>query len=479
MRIVDDHRPRTDLDGPAPPRPRLRRPGDGTGRGRRRARLGGRSALTQPASVHGLGGVGKTLLAVEYAYRHADDYDAVFWLAAENPAALASAFADLAGTLGLPEASERDQSLRTAAVRRWMESNARWLLVFDNAERRQDVEPYLPVRLKGHVLITSRNPDWQPLARPVAVRPLPRPDSVALLRGEEGLGSEPEADRLADALGDLPLALAQAAAYVRATACSFAEYLGRFRAQDAALENEAWAEPGYGRTVAATLEVALAALRPPGQDGPGPAETLLARCAFYAPEAIPRELLAADFPDAAALDAAVRTLRRYSLAETASGTLSVHRLVQRAVRSRMPVGQQESFAGCAVEVVYGLFPGEPDDVRTWPESERLLAHALHAADLAVGLGVATEPTAGLLNQVGIHLWSKHDLPRAREQLATALKLNEAVYGPDHPEVARTLTNLGNVARDQGDLAEARRCRSGRCGSSRRPTAPTTPRSPSP
>ena len=113
--------------------------------------------------------------------------------------------------------------------------------------------------------------------------------------------------------------------------------------------------------------MALAALRPPGQDGPGPAEALLARCAFYAPEAIPRELLAADFPDAAALDAAVRTLRRYSLAETASGILSVHRLVQRAVRSRMPVGQQELFAGRAVEAVYGLFPraarGCPDLAR--------------------------------------------------------------------------------------------------------------------
>src|SRR4051812_37928855 len=164
----------------------------------------GRSALTQPASVHGLGGVGKTLLAVEYAYRHADDYDAVFWLAAENPTTLAPAFAELARTLGLPEAGEPDQNVRIVAVLRWLEKNPRWLLILDNAERREDVEPYVPRRLAGHVLITSRNPDWHGLARAVKVRPLPRAESIELLRKGLESGDAAEADRLAEALGDLP-----------------------------------------------------------------------------------------------------------------------------------------------------------------------------------------------------------------------------------------------------------------------------------
>src|SRR3954447_25642494 len=132
----------------------------------------GRSALTRPVSVHGLGGVGKTLLAVEFAYRHADAYDAVFWLAAENPTTLAPAFAELARELALPEAGEPDQNVRIAAVLRWLEAHPRWLLVLDNAERREDVEPFIPRRHAGHVLITSRNPDWHGLARAVKIRPL-------------------------------------------------------------------------------------------------------------------------------------------------------------------------------------------------------------------------------------------------------------------------------------------------------------------
>jgi len=136
----------------------------------------GRTALTQPASVRGLGGVGKTLLAVEFAHRHADDYDAVLRLAAEDP----TAFVDLSREPGLPEVDQPDQAVRTAAVRRRLEAHGRWLLAFDNAERREDVEPSVPQRLMGHVLITARNPDWHPLARVIPVSPLPRPDSIRL-----------------------------------------------------------------------------------------------------------------------------------------------------------------------------------------------------------------------------------------------------------------------------------------------------------
>ena len=417
----------------------------------------GRSALRQPAAVHGLGGVGKSLLAVEFAYRHADHYDAVFWLPAEEPTALASAVADLARKLGLPEAAEPDQAVRTAAVLAWLEGHDRWLLVFDNAERRADVEPYVPIRITGHVLITSRNPDWHPLARPVKVPTLPRPDSIALLRSGLGPGDEAAADRLAGVLGDLPLALAQAAAYVRETARSFTEYLDRFQHQQAAFDHDQGAEPGYGRTVAATLELALAVLREPGRDGLSPAETVLTRCAFYAPDRIPRELLAADSPDGKALDDAIRELRHYSLIETAAGAVSVHRLVQRAVQMRMSTAEREVYAGHAVEVIAKLFPDKPDEVRTWPECDKLLSHALHATEAAEHLGELASLVALVLDLVGVHLLAKADLRRARGQLLRALKLKEEVYGPDHPQVAITLGILGSVARRQGDLDEARRC----------------------
>jgi hypothetical protein len=116
------------------------------------------TALTQ--AIHGLGGVGKTQLAVEYAYRHAADYDLVWWVRAEEPAALAADYAALAGLLNLPEKDDPDQRLVVQAVRRWLTQNTGWLLIFDNARRPEEMRPYLPPGGAGHVLITSRNPNW-------------------------------------------------------------------------------------------------------------------------------------------------------------------------------------------------------------------------------------------------------------------------------------------------------------------------------
>jgi nucleoside phosphorylase/Tfp pilus assembly protein PilF len=417
----------------------------------------GNSALTQPATVHGLGGVGKTLLVIEFAYRHAADYADVLWLAAENPTVLASSLADLARELALPEAVEPDQGVRTDAVLRWLGSPqaGRWLLVFDNAERREDLEPYVPRRHAGHVLITSRNPEWTPLAQPVKVRKLPRPESIELLHKGLEVGEEAEADRLADALGDLPLALAQAAAFVRETGCTFADYRERFQTRGAAFDRAQPAEPGYGRTVAVTLELALDLLRE-GGSAPSPAEELLARCAFYAPDRIPRDLLAEDLPDEPMLDAAIRMLRGCALVETDAGTVTVHRLVQRVVKERLSPEKQGEYAEHAVQKLSARFPGNPDDVKTWSECRKWLDHALQAIDHAAAQDSAARASGALLNQVGIYLTANNTLGKAEEVLVRALRIMEATNGPDHPEVAIVLTNLGAVAREQGSLPEARR-----------------------
>ncbi|MGH7453871.1 MAG: TIR domain-containing protein, partial [bacterium] len=125
------------------------------------------AALTQ--AIHGLGGVGKTQLAVEYAYRLSHEYEAVWWLAAESPATLAADYAALAKPLALPEKEAADQNLAIAAVRDWLNHHDGWLLVFDNAPEVEALHGYLPQAATGHVLITSRNPNWRSLAQPLAV----------------------------------------------------------------------------------------------------------------------------------------------------------------------------------------------------------------------------------------------------------------------------------------------------------------------
>ncbi|MFO0949805.1 MAG: tetratricopeptide repeat protein [Isosphaeraceae bacterium] len=416
----------------------------------------GRSAQVQPVALHGLGGVGKTHLAVEFAVRREADYDAVLWLPAEEPTALASAFAALAADLGLPEGADADQPARVSAVIRWLDSHTRWLLIFDNAERREEVEPYLPRRVRGQVVITSRNPDWGKLARPVKVGPMSRADAVRLLCGGPADVDPGGADALAKALGDLPLALAQAASYVHATGCSFAEYQSRFESYEAALDSDEWAEPGYGRTVAATLALALRALRPPGAKGPTHAETLLKRCAFYAPDRIPRELLAAHLPETSELDDAVRTLRRYSLVETEPGFVSVHRLVQRAVRSRMGKDERRESSQQAVQAVVDRFPDRPFPVPVRLQGDRLISHALQAVQWGEENGLNPVLLSILLQRLAGYLWAKVDLRAARPLGERVVAMREAALGADHPSVAEALNNLGLIARDQRDLSGARR-----------------------
>ncbi len=174
----------------------------------------GAAALTQPQAIHGMGGVGKTQLATEYAYRHASDYELVWWVGSEENATLVSDYARLAGELDLPEKDAQKQEVAVEAVRRWLEQNAGWLLVFDNVPVPEDVRERLPRGQTGHVIVTSRNPNWGGVASPLSVQLWDRNESVDFLLKRTQQDDQEGADALADALGDLPLALEQAAAYI-------------------------------------------------------------------------------------------------------------------------------------------------------------------------------------------------------------------------------------------------------------------------
>jgi nucleoside phosphorylase len=192
-----------------------------------RTRLLSVSASPTLVALHGLGGVGKTHVAVEYAFRHiqeADGYANVLWTRADGHSILAAGYAALADALGLPEKNSSELSVKQEAVRRWLQQNDGWLLVFDNAEQAADLQPYLPVRGRGHIIITSRNPNWGELATPLAVDVLERSESVSFLLKRTGQTDETATHALAEALGDLPLALAQAAAYIEQTQKSLTAY---------------------------------------------------------------------------------------------------------------------------------------------------------------------------------------------------------------------------------------------------------------
>jgi Tfp pilus assembly protein PilF len=417
-----------------------------------RPEAGDSRAVALVQAIHGLGGVGKTQLAIRYVYEHAADYDAVLWLTADPPAKLASDYADLARPLGLPEATRTtDVNEQIAAVRRWLESDGsgRWLLVFDNAESPEALRDYLPARHAGHVLITSRRPRWERPARTIEVQTMERRESVRLLLGRSGQSDAVAAGELAEALGDLPLALAQAAGYLADSGLSFADYLDLFRQRRAELLQRGEPPDTYRLTVFATFDLALR------QIDRAEVEDLVGLIACLAPDEIPRQLLQAGLGDPLRLADALAALGRHSLIQAGPQVVEVHRLVQAVAWDRMPPEAQARQAERAVRLLEGAFPGESQDVRTWEECKALQPHADHATRLAEQCQVALDTVGKLLDRVGVFDEYRARLREARARFRRVLAIKETAFGPEDPRIARTLGNLGNVAQKQGDLSGAR------------------------
>jgi tetratricopeptide (TPR) repeat protein len=254
---------------------------------------------------------------------------------------------------------------------------------------------------------------------------------------------------------------AQVAGYCVQVGLSLAEYLDAYpRRRDELL---AKGQPaGYPATVATTWQLSVDQLA-----GRSPAAVQLLRlAAFLAAERIPLSLLAADpqqlpdelaaaVQDEAALEATVGALVGLSLVARERGGLRLHRLVQAATQASLPANQAARWAERAVRLIGSAFPDQPEDPQSWPQTAGLLAHAVAAADYADTRQAAPEATGELRNQVGRYLLSRGEFAAAREQLERALRLKEEAYGPDHPQVARTLGNLGYVLAELRELPAAR------------------------
>jgi len=419
------------------------------------------AALT---AIHGLGGVGKTTLATEYAYRRASDYDIVWWVRAEETATLAADFSALAAQLNLPEKDARETPVIVEAVRRELNGRTRWLLVFDNARGAEDLRDYLPRSRTGHALITSRDANWGAMARKLEVTTLAPADAMKFLLERARQSDETAAGKLAEALGSLPLALEQAAAYIEATEETLAGYLELFRARRQELWPDEKPPAGYPDTVATTWLISFAE----AEQQSAAAADLLRLCAFLAPDDIPLQMLrdgaehlpeplAAAVADKLALNKAIAALRRYSLIEKKDDNLSVHRLVQAVTRDRLAQDEQMKWAEAAVRMVNDAFPGNSDDVRNWPVCRKLLPHALAAAEQGEALNVAAEATGRLFNETGTYFEARAQYPESKRSYERALKILEAALGEDHLDVAIVINNLGNMLKALGKAREARQC----------------------
>jgi hypothetical protein len=331
-----------------------------------------------------------------------------------------------------------------------------WLLVFDNAEHPEDVVPWLPGG-GGHVLITSRERGWDEIAVPIEVDVLARPESVALLRARvSGLG-EIDADRLADQLGDLPLAIAQAAGFMAETGMAAAQYLDLLGTRAGQLLGRG-APKTYPKSLAAATGLIADLL---AREDPAAAE-LASLCAFMAPAPIPEELittaarelsgqLAARATDPLAWHQTLAHLARQWLARIDHRGLQMHKLTQAVLRERLTPAEAAATRARAEAILVANDPGDPTDPASWPRWARLMPHLL-AADLAA---TNSSGLRWLACDACSYVISRGDAPNCHD-LASGLRQQwRERLGDDHEQVLATTRSLGRALRVMGRYAEAR------------------------
>jgi tetratricopeptide (TPR) repeat protein len=454
-----------------------------------------------PTVLTGLGGVGKTQAALAYVDQHERTYELVWWLRAEEHATLVADYAALASRLRLVGSGNADLESVRLSVRSWLERHHGWLLIFDNAEDVELIKDFLPASRTGHVLLTSRLTRW-PEATTVPVGTFRRAESLRLL-GQVAPGQDEVCDQLAHGLGDLPLALEQAVAYLQEAGISPADYLALVRARADDLVGRG-VPASYEETVATTWAVSLKRV----ERESAAARQLLTMLAFLAADGVPRSLMpssAAALPtdlavlarDPLAYADAVGVLARFSLVTATPDELGMHRLVQLVVRGALSSRERRRWAGAAVQLVQASFPENSDDPDSWEACASLLPHGLAATEHAEALQVEPELTARLLNRTGVYLENRAEFDLARraherardicdasaacepmtkatnlnnlghvyyrlarwkdsqEAHEAALELYEAALGPDHPRLAEVLNRLGGALFNLGDMGGAR------------------------
>ena len=428
--------------------------------------------------IEGLGGLGKTHAAVEYAHRHRHHYSALLFVSGDSPQRLDSGLAALCEVLFPQDAGALppEQAARIAAVLHWLATHRDWLLIVDNVDDEAAalaLTAYFDHLRNGHVLITSRLHGFSRQVATLDLSVLSEADSTALLLQltqddrRKAADDDTQALALARLMEGLPLALHQAAGYINEQRLTFAQYLARYEQEAADLLrwfstlSIPYAGPQQGpdalapRPVLITWRASFARLD-------ANAKQWLLVFSHFAPDSIPEFLL----EDALDATPEVKSLHRSALDALAQAEkislltrhdapprFKLHRLVQHVTRLTATAAERATALEVGIELIYEARLGDPTDVRTWSKWTPLQPHALalcqHAPDEP-----APQRLSWLLGQLDCLFDTKGLHAEAEKHSRRALKIDEATHGPEHPNVALRLNNLATLLQATNRLAEA-------------------------
>jgi tetratricopeptide (TPR) repeat protein len=430
------------------------------------------TASATSATVHGLGGIGKTRTVIEYAHRYAQEYTALLFVRADTPGGLQQNLTTLCGpaVLDLPERDAREVDVQVAAVVHWLQQHPGWLLILDNADTEdaaQAVQDLLgKLTPSGQVLVTSRLSNWPGALASLPLDVLDETDAAAFLldrtdsRRRKAPDDTAQAHTLAAELGCLALALEQVGAYIERYRCSFVDYFAEWQQRrDAVLQ---WFDPRviqYPASVAVTWQTSFDGLTEP-------ARKLLRILAWLAPDPIPESLLetgGVPLPVADKRSVGVAHEAREALADLEAqslitrsdeaATFTLHRLVQDVTRRSLREKGATIYLEWALRWISDAFVEDPEDVRTWPVLVPLASHALAVTGHADAAQI-NEPTTRLMNQLGLLYEARSQYSEAESLYRRALIIDEKVHGSDHPFISVRLNNLARLLSATNRLNEA-------------------------
>lgn len=425
-------------------------------------------------AISGLGGIGKTQVAIEYAYRYRHEYQDVLWLRADTRETLISDFGTIASLLHLSERDEQNQILVVNAVKHWLNAHTSWLLILDNVEDFDMISDFLPSGNGGHILLTTRAQSTGIIAQRIDLEKMePEEGALFLLRRAKlvtqgtlydhiSASNYDKAIDISYIMDGLPLALDQAGAYIEETSCSLSDYLEHYQNQQIALLNTRIGPiADHPESVATTFLLSFEKVQ---RVNPAAAE-LLRFCAFLHPDAIPEEIITAGAPDlgpvlqsigtnSCGLDIAISVLRKFSLLRRnpETKTLSIHRLVQMVLKGGMDEETQRQWAERTVRAVNCVFPVV--EITTLQCYQRYVPSAQICAVLIEDWRMVSTKAAELLHRVGEYFRVHWQFATAEPLFQQALAIREQTLGAEHLAVAETLNSLGVLYHEQGKYVQA-------------------------
>ncbi|WP_327695776.1 FxSxx-COOH system tetratricopeptide repeat protein [Streptomyces sp. NBC_00459] len=408
-------------------------------------------------TVHGLGGVGKTTLALHYAHNHGKAYRLVWWIRSDTPELIEAGFAALTIRLRGGAVSGLTTAQAAEWAVGWLQTHPGWLLVFDNAEKPEQLHAWTgQLRSAGRHLITSRyQRGW--VGDPIALPVLDDEASLELLSRLVGDDEEEdEARALADDLGHLPLALEQAGAFIGQRGITAAEYRAHLRRYPERATDTAPGGSDPARTVARIWRITLDAL----QELDPRAVDILRIAAWYAPTGIPRDLFTPLAEDPMDLAQLLGLLADYNMITLDRAGVGVHRLVQTVARTpavddpHRDRGSIRAARDRAVELMLGELPQSPGlNVAGWPTWRALLPHVEALLDVSDPAEDSAEMSL-MLVQAGRFLQQQGPLSQAIHYFGRSLAAAVRLLGEDHPDMLTSQGNLAVAYQEAGDLGRA-------------------------